>query len=65
MNTNPHRDTAKIYAFPPKGRAAENELREKAKNVADVASLRMAEIACDSGWYHEAAIEEAIRELKN
>lgn len=58
MTTNLSQPTAKIYQFPVGGRAALSGCREVAKPAADHSAPR---VAVGSGWYHEAAIEEAKR----
>jgi hypothetical protein len=52
--------SAKIYAFPPRGRfALANE--HDAIESASASSVHAVKVASDSGWYHEAAIEDASR----
>ena len=52
--------SAKIYTFPPRGRfAVENQ--HDAIESASVKSAHGVKIASGSGWYHEAAIEDASR----
>lgn len=46
--------TAKIYQFPVGGRAALSPRREQAPLAIDYPQT-----PAGSGWYHEAAIEEA------
>lgn len=58
MTTNLAQPTAKIYQFPVGGRTVLNGRREMAKPVADQNAPR---VAVGSGWYHDAAIEEARR----
>ena len=60
MNTSLNHGSAKIYQFPAGGRAALGGRRqEEAKAASDLGSLRVSEAACGSGWYHEAAIQDA------
>lgn len=54
MTPNSTQPTAKIYQFPVGGRAALSSRSEPAKPTLDYA-------ASGSGWYHEAAIEDAKR----
>lgn len=62
MNTGLNRGSAKIYQFPTNGRIAGDVTRREAtKLAADISSPRAIEAALGSGWYHEAAIEEAQR----
>lgn len=56
MTPNATQTTATIYQFPVGGRAALSS-RESVKSAADSAPRA----AVGSGWYHEAAIEEAKR----
>ena len=68
MTANIYGATAKIYQFPTRGKAGIGENREKAKPVApvaDVTSQRFVDAADGSGWYHEAAIQEADRARKH
>jgi hypothetical protein len=52
--------SAKIYAFPLRGRFAQvNE--HDAVESAGVKPAHSIKIASGSGWYHEAAIEDASR----
>jgi hypothetical protein len=53
-----HTGSAKIYAFPPRGRFA----LANQHDVMNIAAVRLApsvKIASGSGWYHDAAIEDA------
>jgi hypothetical protein len=59
MNTNFHQGSAKIYQFPVGGRSGVATRQDGAKGAIDSATPRVHEAACGSGWYHEAAIEEA------
>jgi hypothetical protein len=56
MRTTLDRETAKIYAFPTKGRAKVEDLRDVARPVPLAARIST---ECGAGWYHEAAIEDA------
>jgi hypothetical protein len=53
--------SAKIYAFPPRGRFAANSQREDFKIAANVQLPRGMKVAFGSGWYHDAAIEAEER----
>jgi hypothetical protein len=57
MNTSFHHGSAKIYQFPVRGRPTIGARQEEAKTTIDINSPRVSEVACGSGWYHEAAIE--------
>ncbi|HEY5064545.1 MAG TPA: DUF2735 domain-containing protein [Xanthobacteraceae bacterium] len=60
MNTSLNHGCAKIYQFPVGGRSAlASRGHDETKSAADPASSRVSEVACDSGWYHEAAIQES------
>jgi hypothetical protein len=50
-------ESAKIYAFPPRGRYAIGE----SKLAADVQLPRGMRVSFGSGWYHEEAIRESER----
>jgi len=50
--------SAKIYAFPPRGRFALTNQHD-AIEPAGVKSAHDVKIASGSGWYHDAAIEDA------
>jgi hypothetical protein len=68
MTTNIYGRTAKIYQFPTRAETGIGENRDKAKpvaSVADATSQRFADAADGSGWYHEAAIQEAERTRKH
>ena len=52
---------AKIYAFPPRGRFAAGNQGEQSKATANVQLPPNLKIASGSGWYHEAAIQEATQ----
>ena len=60
MNTSLNPGSAKIYQFPAGGRAALGGRRhEEIKSTAEPGASRVNEVACGSGWYHEAAIQES------
>jgi hypothetical protein len=64
MTTNIYDHTAKIYRFPAGGKAGIGERREQMKSIADLKPQQFADAAAGSGWYHEAAIQEAERARK-
>jgi hypothetical protein len=65
MNTSLNHGSAKIYQFPAGGRAAFGGRRiEETKAAADPGSLRVSEVACGDAWYHEAAILEANKPVR-
>jgi hypothetical protein len=69
MTTDSRTASAKIYEFPVRIRAAARipggaASGEPARPVADVAPSRISRTTFGSGWYHEAAIQEAERTVK-
>jgi hypothetical protein len=64
MTTNSDRESANIYQFPARGRFAANQ-RDETKPTATLTSQQVVKAAVGSGWYHEAAIEEAERAHNN
>jgi hypothetical protein len=59
------RQSAKILMFPVAARGSASNLSGKAKFAAELASLRNVRADFESGWYHEAAIEEAKQDRKS
>lgn len=57
MSTGSPQSTAQIYQFPVGGRAALSRRNETSKPDDQTSP----QIAVGSGWYHDAAIEEARR----
>lgn len=54
--------TATIYTFPPRGRFA---LRDDGQNFAPAANVQLprgVRLVSGSGWYHDAAIQDASKE---
>jgi hypothetical protein len=65
MNTSLNHGSAKIYQFPAGGRAAFGGRRlEETKAASDPGSLRVSEVACGDSWYHEAAILESNKPVR-
>ncbi|ACA18912.1 hypothetical protein M446_4571 [Methylobacterium sp. 4-46] len=62
MKAGPQRETAKIYQFPLRNRAAPAARRPQAE--AGERATRYADAAFGAGWYHEAAIQDADRSRK-
>jgi hypothetical protein len=58
MTTSVDRGSAKIYQFPARGRTTAGGYLAETKPAADAASPR-AKIVWGSGWYHDAAIQDA------
>jgi hypothetical protein len=65
MNASPERQTAKILPFPMRGRASAAILSNKDKFAAELASLRTLDVAGETAWYHEAAIDETARDRRH
>ena len=57
MTTSISRGSAQIYEFPPRGRFALNGRDQSQPGT----NPPLVKVAAGSGWYHEAAIEEAAR----
>ena len=64
MTESSLRETARIYQFPVRDRATKVNHRESQKKVAELAAARVADAEFGSGWYHEAAIQDAERARK-
>jgi uncharacterized protein DUF2735 len=64
MTANSDRVSAQIFQFPARGRFASATNREE-KSVAGLTSPRIAKVAMGSGWYHEAAIQDAERDRES
>ncbi|HEV7877770.1 DUF2735 domain-containing protein [Bradyrhizobium sp.] len=60
MTTSIPGGSAQIYEFPPRGRFALNA-RDESRPRTSLESQPLVKAAAGSGWYHEAAIEEAAR----
>ncbi len=56
MTTNISTGSAQIYQFPPRGRFALNARND---NRTSVEPKQVVRTVASSGWYHEAAIQEA------
>jgi hypothetical protein len=63
MESEPRRESAKIYAFPVKGRLTAARRIAQEKQLAEVLS-QAAPAEFGSGWYHDEAIAEARRDAK-
>jgi hypothetical protein len=60
MTTSISRGSAQIYEFPPRGRFALNGREEsQVRTQAHPESQPLVKAASGSGWYHDAAIQEA------
>lgn len=60
MMTSISRGSAQIYEFPPRGRFALRG-RDQSQPMTNLESQSLVKVVAGSGWYHEAAIEEAAR----
>ncbi|WP_336491352.1 DUF2735 domain-containing protein [Methylobacterium nigriterrae] len=58
------RETAKIYQFPVKARAASGTARDDGQAGAEMRSRSVVATSAGSAWYHEAAVQEAERPRK-
>jgi len=65
MSTNHSCVSAVIIPFPLRARTTSNEYREAAKPATTFPASLAAKVASGSGWYHEAAIQEADQARKN
>ena len=63
MTTNSQSGSAKIYAFPARGRFAPGN-RDGSHQDANAASPWIAKDVVGGAWYHEEAIQEAIKEAE-
>lgn len=59
MMTENNRKSAKIYQFPESRRKASAGAADRTSPDKDLNS-RAVKVVASSGWYHEAAIEDAI-----
>lgn len=64
MTASFHGGSAKIYHFPKGGRAGLAAQRPQAKPAEDFAALAAARIISGDAWYHEAALKDGDRPLK-
>jgi hypothetical protein len=64
MTTSFYRESAKIYDFPVRNRANVAGRRDQAKAVVELALPSAARTVFGSGWYHDAAVQEAERAPK-
>ena len=67
MSTTFHHESAKIYTFPKRAQTKVEKYSsntDQSNSVVSLGSRRVANVAFGSGWYHEAAIEEAQRDSK-
>lgn len=56
MTTNISTGSAQIYQFPPRGRFA---LNARDENKTSIEPKQVVRTVASSGWYHEAAIQDA------
>ena len=60
MTTSIPRGSAQIYEFPPRGRFALTAGNEPQTRT-NLESQPLVKVAAGSGWYHDAASQEAER----
>ncbi|HSI41533.1 MAG TPA: DUF2735 domain-containing protein [Xanthobacteraceae bacterium] len=65
MTTSLHRPSATIYAFPKGGRASIAGNRGTDRLLRELAELNLPATSFGSGWYHDAAIQDAEPVRKN
>ena len=58
MTTSISRGSAQIYEFPLRGRFALN-FQSESQTRTKLESQPLVKVAAGSGWYHDAAIQEA------
>ena len=59
---NRNQESARIYQFPARGRAALGGKRlDEFASAAPQSLERVNEVACSDSWYHQAAIQDAER----
>jgi hypothetical protein len=63
MTTSTSGGSAQIYQFPPRGRFALNA-RDESQTRTNL-ETPLVKVAAGSGWYHDAAIQEAERPCSN
>lgn len=61
MKTTETRESAKVYAFPARGRAGLTTAAKQPLSDWDIEVLNLPPTAFGSSWYHDAAIVEADR----
>ena len=64
MSTTFRHEGAKIYEFPRKVRTAAGGPRRQNQSDADLRSRPNPDVEFGSGWYHEAAVQDAERTRK-
>lgn len=61
----PAQKSAKIYPFPVRARTTVEAGRFETRSSAEFRASRAAEVLSGSGWYHEAAMQDALRPSKH
>jgi hypothetical protein len=64
MTTDVQRESAKIYAFPSRARNTGSSVSEQPSSVVELTARRLPRVEFGSGWYHEAALEEARQDAR-
>jgi hypothetical protein len=59
--TNTISGSAKIYTFPPRGRFAVRDQHQDFAPSTNTQLPRAVKLVSGSGWYHDAAIQEASK----
>lgn len=65
MEANTHRPSAQILSFPTGGRRTASSLSAKAKFAAEIRAIRELNIMAETGWYHQEAMDDALKGRKN
>jgi hypothetical protein len=61
-NSGNNSGSATIYTFPPRGRFAVRDQREDFAPAATMPLPREVKLVSGSAWYHDEAIQNAIRD---
>lgn len=65
MSMSGHRESARIYEFPRRIRAATGEQRRNDNKPVVLQSMPFPQIEFGSCWYHEAAVQDADQTRKS
>jgi hypothetical protein len=61
MGIELHRESAKIYKFPTKGRRSSDREAVRPMSVAEFEAQRYPVVECGAGWYHAEAVADDRR----
>jgi hypothetical protein len=64
MSTQLRTETAKIYQFPRRTELGPDGRRREDRTATALDARGVLGVECGSGWYHQAAIDEANRPRK-